>query len=137
LYSKEHLRTFKNLFHVKQKTHCVQITKNNQLFLIRWWRSWNHELNGLVENAYVMRFIKSKRIAWLGHVMRMDDRRTPTKILERKPTGTRIRGRSRKRRIVNIEENAQITGIKGWRKQCKERAGWKRITEKAETHRGL
>jgi hypothetical protein len=27
--------------------------------------------------------------------------------------------------------------IRQWRKQCKERAEWKRITEKAETHSGL
>jgi len=25
-------------------------------------------------------------------------------------------------------------GIKGWRKLCKERAEWKKITEKAKTH---
>jgi len=35
------------------------------------------------------------------------------RILEWKPTGTRIRGRPRKRRIVDIEEGMQIIGIKG------------------------
>jgi hypothetical protein len=84
-----------------------------------------------------VRFIKRRIIAWLGHVMQMDDRRTPKKILEWKPIGTRIRGRSRKRRITDIEEDMQIIGIKGWRKQCKEKSEWKRITEKAKTHRGL
>jgi hypothetical protein len=34
----------------------------------------NHELNELTENADIVRFIKSRRIAWLGHVMRMDER---------------------------------------------------------------
>ena len=48
------------------------------------------------------------------------------KILEWKPIGTRIRGRPRKRWIADIEEDTQIIGIKGWRKQCKERAEWKR-----------
>jgi hypothetical protein len=84
-----------------------------------------------------VRFIKSRRIAWLGHVMRKDDKRTPKKILGWKPLGTRIRGRTRKRWIVDIEEGMQMIGIKGWRKQRKERAERKRITEKAETHRGL
>jgi hypothetical protein len=28
-------------------------------------------------------------------------------------------------------------GITEWRKLCKEREEWKRITEKAETHNGL
>ena len=58
----------------------------------------NHELNELIENADTVRFIKKKySIAWLGHVMRMDDRKTPKKNLEWKPIGTRIRGRPRKR----------------------------------------
>ena len=102
------------------------------------WRiRMNHKLNELIENADIVRFIKSRRIAWLGHVMQMDDRRTPKKILEWKPIGTRIRGRQMKRWIADIEKDMQIIGIKGWRKQCKERAEWKRITEKAKTHRGL
>jgi len=86
----------------------------------------NYELSELIENADILRFIKSRRGAWLGHVMRMDDRRTSKKILEWKLIGTRIRGRSRKRRIVDIEEDMQIIGTKGWRKQCKEREEWKR-----------
>jgi len=97
----------------------------------------DYELNELIENADIVKFINCRRIAWLGHVMRMDYKRTGKKILEWKPIGTRIRGRPRKRWNVDIEENMQITGIKGWRKQCKERADWKRIIEKAKTHRGL
>ena len=38
-------------------------------------------VNELKENADIIRFIKSRRIAWLGHVMRMDDKRTPKRIL--------------------------------------------------------
>jgi len=89
----------------------------------------NYELNKLIENADVVRFIKSRRIAWLGHVMQMDDNRTPKRILEWKPIGTRIRGIPRKRLIVDIEEDMQIMGIRRWREQYEERAEWKRITE--------
>jgi hypothetical protein len=94
------------------------------------WRiRMNYELNEPIENADIVRFIKSRRIAWLGHVIGVDDKW--------KPIGTRIRGRPRKRWIADIEKDMQIMGIRRWRNQCKKRAEWKRITEKAKTHSGL
>ena len=69
--------------------------------------------------------------------MRMDEKRTPKRVLESKPIGRRIRGRSRKRWIEDIEDDIQIMGIRGWRKLCKAREEWKRITEKSKTHSGL
>ena len=59
----------------------------------------NYELNELIGNADIVRFIKCRRIAWLGHVIWMDDKR----ILERKRVVKRIIGRPRKRWIVDIE----------------------------------
>jgi hypothetical protein len=67
----------------------------------------------------------------------MDDRRTSKKILEWNPIVTRFRVIPRKRWIADIEEDKQITRIKGRRKHCKERDEWKRVTEKAKTDRGL
>jgi hypothetical protein len=52
-----------------------------------------------------VRFTKSRGIAWLGHVMQMDEKRTPKGVLERKPIGRRIRGRPRKRWIEDVEED--------------------------------
>jgi hypothetical protein len=102
------------------------------------WRiGMNYDLNELTGNADIVRFIKSRRIAWLGHMMQMDDKRTPKRILEWKPIGTRIRGRPKKRWLVDIEEDMQKVGIRRQRKQWKESAEWKRITEKAKTHSGL
>jgi hypothetical protein len=65
----------------------------------------NYELNELIGNADIVKFINSRRIAWLGHVMWMDDKRTPTRILQWKPIGKRTRGRPRKRWIAGIEED--------------------------------
>jgi hypothetical protein len=102
------------------------------------WRiGMNYELNELIGNADIVRFIKSRKIAWLGHVMQMDDKRTTKSILHWKPISTRTRGRPRKRWIAGIEEDLQIIGVRRWRMQCEERAEWKKITEKAETHSGL
>jgi hypothetical protein len=97
----------------------------------------NYELNELIGNADIVKFIKSRRIAWLGHVVRMDDKRTPKRILQWKPIAARTRGRPRKRWIAGIEEDLQIMGVRRWRKQSEERAEWKKITEKAKTHSGL
>jgi len=102
------------------------------------WRiRMNYELNDIIKNADIVRFIKSKRMAWLGHVMRMEGKRIRKRVLEWKPTGRRNRGRPRKRWIEDIEEDTHIMGIRGWRKLCKERSEWKKITDKAKTHSGL
>jgi len=93
------------------------------------WRiRMNYELTELIGNADIVRFIKSRRIAWLGHVMRMDDKRTPKRILHWKPIGTRTRGRPRKRWTAGTEEDLQIMGVRRWGKQCEERTQWKKIT---------
>jgi len=102
-----------------------------------WRMRMNYELNNLIKNADIVRFVKSKRMAWLGHMMRMEGKRTPKRVLELKPTGRRNRGRQQKSWIEDVEEDIQRMGIRGWRKLCKERAEWKRITEKAKTHSGL
>jgi hypothetical protein len=70
-------------------------------------------------------------------VIRIDHKRTPKRILEWEPIGTKIRGSPRKRWDLDIEEDIQIMGIRRWRKQCKERAERKRISEKDNTHSGL
>jgi len=47
------------------------------------WRfRMNHELNEFIGNADIVRFIKSRRIAWLGHVMWKDEKRIPKRIME-------------------------------------------------------
>jgi len=50
------------------------------------WRiRMNQELNELIENADRMRFIKSRMIAFLGYVTRMDEKRITKRLLEWKP----------------------------------------------------
>ena len=70
-------------------------------------------------------------------MMRMDEGRMLRSILEWKPMDRRMRGRPRKRWIVDVEEDIQTMGIRGWRKLSKEMTEWKKITEKAKTHSGL
>jgi hypothetical protein len=45
------------------------------------WRiRMNYKLSEVVKNTDIVRFIKSGRMAWLGHVMWMDEKRTPKRI---------------------------------------------------------
>jgi hypothetical protein len=67
----------------------------------------------------------------------MEEKNNTQKVLEWKPIVRRNRGRPRERWIEDVEEDVEIMGIRGWRKLCKERAEWKKITEKAKTHNGL
>jgi hypothetical protein len=77
-----------------------------------WKIRMNYELNELIENAGIVKFIKIRRIAGIGHVMRMDDKRTRKRVLQWKPIGTRTRGRPRKRWIADIEEDLQIIRVR-------------------------
>jgi len=47
------------------------------------WRiRMNCELNDPIKTADIVRFVKSKRMAWLGHVMRMERKRIPKRVLK-------------------------------------------------------
>jgi len=35
----------------------------------------NYELNDLIKDTDIVRFVKSKRMTWLGHVMRMEGKK--------------------------------------------------------------
>jgi hypothetical protein len=50
------------------------------------WRiRMDHELSELIGKADIVRYTKSRRIAWLGHVRQMDETRTPKRVFEGKP----------------------------------------------------
>jgi len=66
-----------------------QVQDENGIWRIR----KDHEMNELIGNADVVRVTKSRRMTWLGHVMRIDGGRMPRRILEWKPMSRRIRGR--------------------------------------------
>ena len=50
----------------------------------------------------IVRVIKSRRLRWAGHVARMEEGRSASKILTGKPTGKRLLGRPRRRWEDNI-----------------------------------
>ena len=90
-----------------------------------------------VSASYIIKFIKSQRLRWAAHVMRMVNTRTTRKITEWKPNKTRPVGRLRLRWMDQVEEDLKRMKIVGWRAKVKDRQEWNRIVEQTETHPGL
>jgi hypothetical protein len=52
----------------------------------------NHELDYLIQGADIVRLRKSRRLAWLGQVARMEGNRVTRRVMEWKLMGRRMRG---------------------------------------------
>lgn len=77
----------------------------------------NNEIEVALEGEDIVRFIKSQRLAWLGHVERMNEERILKKLLHTNATGRRRRGRPRKTWKKDVEEDLRIMRIAGWRER--------------------
>jgi len=77
----------------------------------------------------IIKFIKSQRLRWVAHVMRMENTRTTRKITEWKPYKTRPIGRPRLRWMDQVEEDLRRMKITGWRVKIEDRQVWDRIVE--------
>jgi hypothetical protein len=89
----------------------------------RWRIRTNNEIEDILEGADIVKFIKSLRLRWSGHIERMNNERTPKKILTTEMEGTRKRGRLCKRWIDEAEEDLKIRGIRNLHavaKDCQE-----------------
>ena len=77
------------------------------------WRIRNNmEIDKLIEDAVIVRFIKAQRIKLLGHIRRMDQARPSRKLLDWKPMGTRPVGRPRQRWQEDVMEDLKKLKIK-------------------------
>ena len=62
----------------------------------------NEELNDLYCSPNIVRVIKSGRMRWVGHVVRMGEDRRAYRVLVGKREGKRPMGRPRRRWVYNI-----------------------------------
>ena len=62
-----------------------------------WRKLHNEELNDLYSSLNIFRLIRSRRMRWVGHVVRMGEKRGVYRILLWKPEEKRPRGRFRLR----------------------------------------
>jgi hypothetical protein len=54
---------------------------------------YNEEFHNLYSSPSIIRFIKSRRMRWAGHVARMGEKRNVYRLLVGKPEGKRPLGR--------------------------------------------
>jgi hypothetical protein len=70
----------------------------------------NEELNGLYSLPNIVLVIKSRRLRWAGHVVRMGEGRGVERVLVGKPEGKRPLGRPRRRWEDNVRMDLQKVG---------------------------
>jgi hypothetical protein len=96
----------------------------------------NEELEQLIKAKNIVRFIKSQRLRWVAHVMRMDETRTVKRLTEWEPCSSRPVGRPRLRWLNQAEEDLQVMKVRKWKEKCKDRRVWNNIVKQAKTHKG-
>ena len=94
-----------------------------------WRKLHNEELNDLYFSPNTVRAIKSKRMRWTGHVVRMGERRGVYRVLVTKPKGKRQLGGPRRRWEDNINIDLQKVGCgcMDWIELAQDRDNWRAL----------
>jgi hypothetical protein len=81
-----------------------------------------------------VRVIKSRRLRWAGHVVRMGEDRSAFKILTNTPTGKIHLGRSRRRWEDNIRMDLKEIGVntRKWVDSTQDRDYWRALVNAVE-----
>jgi hypothetical protein len=75
----------------------------------------NEEANTLLKQRNIVRYIKGRRLAWLGHLERMHEEGTTKKITCWKALSSRPKGQPKKKREGDVLQDLQIMKIKSWK----------------------
>jgi hypothetical protein len=81
-----------------------------------WCRRYNYELYETFKEPNIINYIKVKRLAWAGHLVRMNNDRTLKKIFNNKPDGVRRAGRPKLRWEDGVDQDMRILEVKNWKK---------------------
>ena len=97
----------------------------------------NQELRELYNEPDIVHFIKAKRLQWMGHVMRWDDKSILKEIWNGKPSGKRPLGRPRLRWRDQVYQELNVLGNYDVDGATQDRIVWRKIIHEAKTHPGL
>jgi hypothetical protein len=97
----------------------------------------NQELRNMYGQPEITGDVKSKRLGWFGHVVRMEEDRMVKKIFEGHPGGRRKTDRPRMRWLDDDEKDLRLMKVKRWRTRATERAVSARIIKEAKALHGL
>jgi hypothetical protein len=109
----------------------VQDTNNE------WRVRTNQEVEALIKEKNIVRFIKSQRLAWYGHVNRMEDDKNVKALTKWNPIDRSSRERPKTRWKDDVEADLRAMEITNWRTRIEDRLAWKKIVAQAKTHPGL
>jgi hypothetical protein len=70
----------------------------------------NEELRDLYSSQSIILIIKSRRMRWVRHVARMDEKKNAYRLLVGKPEGKRSLGRPRRRLVDNMRMDLREMG---------------------------
>jgi hypothetical protein len=103
----------------------------------QWRKRYSRELEELYNEENIVNLIKSIRLRWVGHVIRMGDNELTKEILWTNPGGQRGGGRSISKWIDGVEEDPRKLGCRNWQADAHERDRWGHLLEEAKVHPGL
>jgi hypothetical protein len=103
-----------------------------------WWKvRSNRELEEILRGEDNVKFVKSQRLAWLGHVERMDEEKMSRKLLHGRMEGRSRPGRPRKRWLQDLEEDLRGMQVRRWWEKAQSKGEWRRTVREAKAHPGL
>jgi hypothetical protein len=94
----------------------------------------NEEINALLKGEDIVRFMKSQRIRWLGHVERTEDKAVPKRMLKGRLYSKSSKGRPRIRWLDDVESDLKKMKLKGWKEKMRNREQWRPVVEEAKAH---
>jgi hypothetical protein len=75
-----------------------------------WRKLHNEELHNLYSSPNIIRMIKSRRMRWAGHIVRMGEYMNACRVLVGKQEGKRLLGRPRRRWVDNVQMDLRERG---------------------------